>query len=104
MTAKTKALESAVAFHFEETEEGIGVLTFDIPDQKVNTFGQPVVEELGRCIEELEGKNLRGLLFRSGKPGQSNMPLLLARINCRDGRVTSRELSPSRSRSRMARR
>lgn len=70
MTDRTKALKGAVAFRFEELEDGIGVLTFDIPGQKVNTFGRPVVAELGRWIEKLEDMKLRGLLFRSGKPGQ----------------------------------
>ncbi|WP_435006666.1 3-hydroxyacyl-CoA dehydrogenase NAD-binding domain-containing protein [Tundrisphaera lichenicola] len=59
------------AFQFEERSDGIGLITLDVPDKKVNTLSQAVLMELGALIARL-GKqpNLKGLLFRSGKPGQ----------------------------------
>lgn len=59
------------AFQFEELPGPIGVVTFNTPGQKVNTFSRPVLDELNRVVEQLETRtDLRGLLLRSGKPGQ----------------------------------
>ena len=59
------------AFSFEERNDGIGVLTFDLPEKKVNTLSQAVLVEFGGMLARLqERSDLRGLLFRSGKPGQ----------------------------------
>lgn len=57
-------------FSLEMLDGNVGVVTFDTPGKKVNTFGRPVVEELESLISELEKKNLRGLLVRSGKKDQ----------------------------------
>jgi 3-hydroxyacyl-CoA dehydrogenase/enoyl-CoA hydratase/3-hydroxybutyryl-CoA epimerase/enoyl-CoA isomerase len=59
------------AFHLEERGDQIALVTLDLPGKKVNTLGQPVLQELAGLIGHLEGRtDLRGLLFRSGKPGQ----------------------------------
>ena len=59
------------AFHLQERDDGIAVLTFDLPEKKVNTLGRDVLTELGSIVHALTGRtDLRGLLFRSGKPGQ----------------------------------
>ena len=59
------------AFQFEEIDGGIGLITFDAKEKKVNTFSQPVMAELMGLVGQLEGRSdLRGLLLRSGKPGQ----------------------------------
>ncbi len=61
----------ANAFHLEERDDGIAVLTFDLPDKSVNTLGQDVLKELGSLVEKLsERTDLRGLLLKSGKPKQ----------------------------------
>ncbi len=61
-------------FRFEELPSvsgSIGLLTFDVPDKKVNTLSQAVLIELARQLDVLEKRaDLKGLLFRSGKPGQ----------------------------------
>ncbi len=61
-------------FSFEELSASvgpIGLLTFDVPDKKVNTLSQAVLAELTSHVERLEKRtDLKGLLFRSGKPGQ----------------------------------
>ena len=48
------------------------VVTFDLPDKKVNTLSQGVLKELAGLVGELEnsGPTCVGLLFKSGKPGQ----------------------------------
>ncbi|MGE5191101.1 MAG: 3-hydroxyacyl-CoA dehydrogenase NAD-binding domain-containing protein [Deltaproteobacteria bacterium] len=58
-------------FKLEELPGPIALLTFDTPDKKVNTLSRAVLEELGRLVAQLEMRtDLKGLLFRSGKPGQ----------------------------------
>src|SRR5262249_46271332 len=59
------------AFRMEDLDGGIALVTFDLPDKKVNTLGQPVLRELAGLVAKLaQRSDLRGLLLRSGKPGQ----------------------------------
>lgn len=59
------------AFHWEIRPDRIGVLTFDLPEKKVNTLGQKVLGELAELVARLSKEaDLHGLLFRSGKPAQ----------------------------------
>jgi 3-hydroxyacyl-CoA dehydrogenase/enoyl-CoA hydratase/3-hydroxybutyryl-CoA epimerase len=57
------------AFALEVQEDGLAVLTFDLPGEKVNKFSTAVVAELADVLVRLsrEGR-IRGLLVRSGKP------------------------------------
>jgi len=58
------------AFQFEVKDENIGVLAFDLPDEKVNKFSTPVMQELSQQISELESNNqIECLLLRSLKKG-----------------------------------
>jgi 3-hydroxyacyl-CoA dehydrogenase/enoyl-CoA hydratase/3-hydroxybutyryl-CoA epimerase/3-hydroxyacyl-CoA dehydrogenase/enoyl-CoA hydratase/3-hydroxybutyryl-CoA epimerase/enoyl-CoA isomerase len=58
------------AFQLEEIDGQVALVTFDLPDKKVNTLGQAVLMELAELVGRLEARtDLRGLLFR-GKPGQ----------------------------------
>ena len=59
------------AFRVEDLDGGIALVTFDLPDKKVNTLGQSVLRELAGLVGSLAQRtDLKGLLFRSGKPGQ----------------------------------
>jgi 3-hydroxyacyl-CoA dehydrogenase / enoyl-CoA hydratase / 3-hydroxybutyryl-CoA epimerase / enoyl-CoA isomerase len=59
------------AFRLEETGDQIALLTFDLPDARVNTMGRAVREEFSRIVDELAKRNvLKGLLLASGKPKQ----------------------------------
>lgn len=59
------------AFQIDELDGKIAVVTFDLPDKKVNTLGQGILKELAGLVAQLEKRtDLRGLLFKSGKPGQ----------------------------------
>ena len=61
----------ANAFRMEELDGKIGLVTFDLPDKKVNTLSRENLQELAGLVGELEKRtDLRGLLFKSGKPGQ----------------------------------
>ena len=61
----------ANAFRLDELDGKIGLVTFDLPDKKVNTLSQEVLQELAGLVGQLEKRtDLRGLLFKSGKPGQ----------------------------------
>ncbi|HEX8199415.1 MAG TPA: 3-hydroxyacyl-CoA dehydrogenase NAD-binding domain-containing protein, partial [Isosphaeraceae bacterium] len=60
----------ANAFRLEELDNHVALLTFDLPGKKVNTLGRAVLAELTGLVGQLEGRaDLRGLLLRSGKPG-----------------------------------
>ncbi|MFI5461160.1 MAG: 3-hydroxyacyl-CoA dehydrogenase NAD-binding domain-containing protein [Isosphaerales bacterium] len=59
------------AFRLDELDGKIGLVTFDLPEKKVNTLSQGVLRELAGLVAQLEQRaDLRGLLWRSGKPGQ----------------------------------
>jgi 3-hydroxyacyl-CoA dehydrogenase/enoyl-CoA hydratase/3-hydroxybutyryl-CoA epimerase len=58
------------AFHFKIIEDTIGVLTFDLPNEKLNKFSTPVREEFIKILDELAQKReLKCLLIRSTKKG-----------------------------------
>ncbi|HET6365202.1 MAG TPA: 3-hydroxyacyl-CoA dehydrogenase NAD-binding domain-containing protein [Nitrospirota bacterium] len=55
-------------FSYEINNEGIAILTFDLPGEKVNKLTMPVIEELDRLLDELAAKkDIKALVFRSGK-------------------------------------
>jgi 3-hydroxyacyl-CoA dehydrogenase/enoyl-CoA hydratase/3-hydroxybutyryl-CoA epimerase len=58
------------AFRLDIEEDGLGVLTFDRPGEKVNTFSREVFVEFSDVLVGLARETrLKGLLIRSGKPG-----------------------------------
>lgn len=58
------------AFRLEILDGNIALVTFDLPNSRANTLGQAVIAELEEVIADLEKRaGLRGLVFRSGKPG-----------------------------------
>src|SRR5262249_42409322 len=61
---------SAKALRLEVRDDGVAVLTFDLPNSRANTLGQPVLAEFAEIVGELARRSgLRGLVLRSGKPG-----------------------------------
>jgi 3-hydroxyacyl-CoA dehydrogenase/enoyl-CoA hydratase/3-hydroxybutyryl-CoA epimerase len=57
------------AFELKVEEDGLAVLTFDLPGEKVNKFSTAVIGELGDVLVRLcREARIRGLLIRSGKP------------------------------------
>lgn len=61
---------SPAAFSQERDADGILVLTFDLQGEKVNTLNPAVMTELGQVLSELEPRiDVRGVVLRSGKPG-----------------------------------
>ena len=57
------------AFALEIREDGLGILTFDLPGEKVNKFSREVFAELSEMLVRLSREpRLRSLLVRSGKP------------------------------------
>jgi 3-hydroxyacyl-CoA dehydrogenase/enoyl-CoA hydratase/3-hydroxybutyryl-CoA epimerase len=56
------------AFQLEIEDDGLGVLTFDRPGEKVNVFSREVFEELGGMLLKLAREpRIKSLLVRSGK-------------------------------------
>src|SRR5437899_1048869 len=61
---------SATSFRLETREGGAAILTFDMPNSRANTLGQPVIAELESVLAQLQSRtDVKGLIFRSGKPG-----------------------------------
>jgi 3-hydroxyacyl-CoA dehydrogenase/enoyl-CoA hydratase/3-hydroxybutyryl-CoA epimerase len=57
------------AFDLAVGEDGLAVLTFDLPGEKVNKLSTDVVGELAEVLLRLARESrIRGLLVRSGKP------------------------------------
>jgi 3-hydroxyacyl-CoA dehydrogenase/enoyl-CoA hydratase/3-hydroxybutyryl-CoA epimerase len=58
------------AFQFEMLENNIGLLTFDLPGEKVNKFSTPVMQELDILLDDLfKNPDLKCLMILSGKKG-----------------------------------
>lgn len=55
------------AFSLEKRDNGIGILYFDLPGEKVNKFSTPVMLELEEVISRLEQEKLKCLLIISRK-------------------------------------
>src|SRR5262245_24593648 len=61
---------NAAVFRFEERPDGIGILYFDSPGQKVNTFTHAALHQLDDWVSKLAKRtDLKGLILTSGKPG-----------------------------------
>jgi 3-hydroxyacyl-CoA dehydrogenase / enoyl-CoA hydratase / 3-hydroxybutyryl-CoA epimerase len=57
------------AFSYEIDKDGIAVLTFDLPGEKVNKLTTPAMDELDRLLDELAAdRQVKALVVRSGKP------------------------------------
>ncbi len=57
-------------FTLEKNEGAVGVVTFDVSGDAMNTWTQEAIEEFGSLLEELENTtDLKGVLFASRKPG-----------------------------------
>jgi 3-hydroxyacyl-CoA dehydrogenase/enoyl-CoA hydratase/3-hydroxybutyryl-CoA epimerase/3-hydroxyacyl-CoA dehydrogenase/enoyl-CoA hydratase/3-hydroxybutyryl-CoA epimerase/enoyl-CoA isomerase len=58
------------ALQLQVSNDGIGILTFDLPGSRANTLGQAVLVELESLVGQFAKRtDLRGLILRSGKPG-----------------------------------
>ncbi|MEK6743209.1 MAG: 3-hydroxyacyl-CoA dehydrogenase NAD-binding domain-containing protein [Nitrospirota bacterium] len=57
------------AFHYEIEKDGIAVLTFDLPGEKVNKLTTAVMSELDRLLDGIAADHtIKALVIRSGKP------------------------------------
>ena len=55
------------SFILEKRDDGIGILWFDVPGEKVNKFSTPIMLELEEKIKTLEKEKLKCLLLMSRK-------------------------------------
>ena len=57
------------AFNLAVRENGIGVITIDVPGESMNTLKATFADEVAALMENIESnRDLRGLVFISGKP------------------------------------
>ncbi len=67
---KTKTKKSTQSIRLEFQEDGLAILTIDLPDKKLNVLSKNVFEELNEKLEEIkEGGDSRALVIESGKKG-----------------------------------
>lgn len=58
----------AAAFQLSIDPDGIGRLVFDLPNEKVNKFSLPILEELEAVVDNLSQRSdIKALVFLSGK-------------------------------------
>ncbi|NMP29111.1 fatty acid oxidation complex subunit alpha FadJ [Rahnella sp. SAP-1] len=57
------------AFSLRFSEEDIGIITIDVPNEKVNTLKAEFVEQINQILQQAQAHpHLKGLVFISGKP------------------------------------
>lgn len=62
-------MSASPAIHLE-VRDGVAVVTFDQPNSRANTLGQPVLAEFETLLSALRQRaDVQGLVLRSGKPG-----------------------------------
>jgi 3-hydroxyacyl-CoA dehydrogenase/enoyl-CoA hydratase/3-hydroxybutyryl-CoA epimerase/3-hydroxyacyl-CoA dehydrogenase/enoyl-CoA hydratase/3-hydroxybutyryl-CoA epimerase/enoyl-CoA isomerase len=67
---RSAAKTPSAAFQFERREDGIALLTFDMPASRANILTETNLEELEALLKEIGVQSaLHGLVLRSGKPG-----------------------------------
>jgi 3-hydroxyacyl-CoA dehydrogenase/enoyl-CoA hydratase/3-hydroxybutyryl-CoA epimerase len=58
------------AFTYEINKDGIAILTFDLPGEKINKLTTTVMSELDHVLDELAVKrDIKAMILRSGKEG-----------------------------------
>src|SRR3974390_1909756 len=58
------------AFHLTVEADGLALLEFDTPGEKVNKYSRPVMGEFERLLDSLAGrKDINALVLVSRKPG-----------------------------------
>ena len=56
------------SFTYEIDKDGVAVLTFDLPGEKINKLTTPVMDELDNVLDGLaKNTSIKALVFRSGK-------------------------------------
>jgi 3-hydroxyacyl-CoA dehydrogenase/enoyl-CoA hydratase/3-hydroxybutyryl-CoA epimerase len=66
----TAPAETASPFRLTVEGDGLAVLVFDTPGEKVNKFSTPVMKEFERVLDTVAGRSdIRALLLLSAKPG-----------------------------------
>ncbi|MDF2177124.1 fatty acid oxidation complex subunit alpha FadJ [Aliiglaciecola sp. CAU 1673] len=61
--------EKQSAFHLSRREDGIAILTMDVPGESMNTLKAEFGEQIGVMLDEIErDSSIKGLVIASGKP------------------------------------
>jgi 3-hydroxyacyl-CoA dehydrogenase/enoyl-CoA hydratase/3-hydroxybutyryl-CoA epimerase len=82
------------AFFYEIGKDGIAVLTFDLPGEKINKLTVAVMDELDGLIDKLAAdRKIKALVLRSGKDGNFIAGADIAEIQTITNPVRGEELS-----------
>lgn len=68
MTDKTESTQNA--FSLEKLDNGVAILTMDVPGESMNTLKQAFGDEITAMLDEIEADtSIKGVVLASGKPG-----------------------------------
>ncbi len=82
------------SFSYEINKDGIAILTFDLPGEKINKLTTLVMEELDKLLDDLATKKeIKALVFRSGKDGNFIVGADIAEIRSITDPVTGGRLA-----------
>jgi 3-hydroxyacyl-CoA dehydrogenase/enoyl-CoA hydratase/3-hydroxybutyryl-CoA epimerase len=82
------------SFTYEINTDGIAILTFDLPGEKINKLTTPVMEEFDTVLDQLgDRKEIKALVFRSGKDGNFIVGADIAEINAVKARDAAERLA-----------
>ena len=57
------------AFTLEKRDDGVAILTMDVPNESMNTLKQAFGEEITQMLDDIEADNaIKGVVVTSGKP------------------------------------
>ncbi|WP_290637401.1 fatty acid oxidation complex subunit alpha FadJ [Aquisalimonas sp.] len=69
-TAKEHQSNETTIFHVEQRDDGIAVVTIDLPGESQNVLSRALMEEATASMDALENdQSVKGIVFISGKPG-----------------------------------
>jgi 3-hydroxyacyl-CoA dehydrogenase/enoyl-CoA hydratase/3-hydroxybutyryl-CoA epimerase len=82
------------AFSYEINKDGIAILTFDLPGEKINKLTTSVMEEFNTLLDELAARReIKALVFRSGKEESFIVGADIAEIKNITDAVTGEQLA-----------
>lgn len=93
---KSNGAQPAGAFRLDVRSDGVGVLTFDIPGESVNTLQASFASEFTEIVERIESDaSIRAVVIISGKPDSfvvgANLDMIKAVRTASDAEALSRQ-------------
>jgi len=94
----TAVQETSKVLHVEQGEDGVWVVKFDVPGEKVNTLSPSAFDEFTELLDRLENNadDIRGVVIISGKPdgfvAGADVKAIAALKTAEEGELLSRQV------------